>query len=81
MAVTQSWTQRALDSAWDIIINNWYLGFIAFGGPPVHFQIVRRLQLYFSVINWFIYSFLFWGNSQCFECWLIGYIVPRKICD
>ena len=41
MAIIQSWSpQRTLESAWEVLVNNWYLGFIAFGGPPVHFQIV-----------------------------------------
>jgi hypothetical protein len=25
----------------DIILANWHLGVTAFGGPPVHFQIVK----------------------------------------
>jgi hypothetical protein len=25
-----------------MIVQEWYLGFTAFGGPAVHFQIVRR---------------------------------------
>jgi len=25
---------------WDVIEQGWYLGFTAFGGPPVHFKIV-----------------------------------------
>lgn len=25
----------------EMLINNWYLGLTAFGGPAVHFQIVR----------------------------------------
>lgn len=29
------------DQISDAFIANWYLGFTAFGGPPVHFQIVR----------------------------------------
>ena len=27
--------------AHDVFMANWHLGFTAFGGPPVHFQIVR----------------------------------------
>ena len=26
----------------DIVAANWHLGVTSFGGPPVHFQIVRR---------------------------------------
>lgn len=26
----------------EIILVNWHLGFTAFGGPAVHFQLVRR---------------------------------------
>jgi hypothetical protein len=33
-----------LSKVWDRIVDmtiaNWHLGFTAFGGPPVHFQIV-----------------------------------------
>ena len=65
MAILQSWSpQRALDSAWEVIANNWYLGFIAFGGPPVHFQIVRKLH--FGVIDDSV--FWFCGDSKFFEC-------------
>ena len=28
------------DQARDVVYMNWHLGFTAFGGPPVHFQIV-----------------------------------------
>jgi hypothetical protein len=27
---------------WDVVRFDWYLGFTAFGGPPVHFKIVRK---------------------------------------
>jgi hypothetical protein len=30
-----------MQKAWDVVAQNWYLGFTAFGGPPVHFKIVR----------------------------------------
>lgn len=33
-------TPKIWDRAVDMIAANWYLGFTAFGGPPVHFQIV-----------------------------------------
>jgi len=29
------------DRTVDVVAANWHLGFTAFGGPPVHFQIVR----------------------------------------
>jgi hypothetical protein len=29
----------------DIFTANWHLGLTAFGGPPVHFQIVRQLRV------------------------------------
>lgn len=29
--------------AWKVIRANWHLGVTAFGGPPVHFQIVSWL--------------------------------------
>jgi hypothetical protein len=32
--------QHALQKARDVVAQNWYLGFTAFGGPPVHFKIV-----------------------------------------
>jgi hypothetical protein len=46
---------------WEVVEQGWYLGFTAFGGPPVHFKIVGFLQemcivgaapkLYSSMIN------------------------------
>jgi len=37
--------QRHAPEIWeqvkDVFAKNWHLGFTAFGGPPVHFQIVR----------------------------------------
>jgi hypothetical protein len=42
MAITSRWSlQRATKSFWDVLSQGWYLGFTAFGGPPVHFKIVR----------------------------------------
>jgi hypothetical protein len=32
----------------DVLSKNWHLGFTAFGGPPVHFQIVRNCELALS---------------------------------
>ena len=54
MGVKSSWspTNWARDkvSEWDLgpklwntIRETWYLGFTSFGGPPVHFKIVRPL--------------------------------------
>jgi hypothetical protein len=28
---------------WNTVRHTWYLGFTSFGGPPVHFKIVRPL--------------------------------------
>jgi hypothetical protein len=33
-------SRRIGDQVHDAFVANWYLGFTAFGGPPVHFQIV-----------------------------------------
>jgi len=30
------------DRSMEVLSKNWHLGFTAFGGPPVHFQIVRE---------------------------------------
>lgn len=27
---------------WEIVVNFWDLGFTSFGGPPVHFQTMRK---------------------------------------
>jgi hypothetical protein len=32
--------RKVWDQAKDVVCMNWHLGFTAFGGPPVHFQIV-----------------------------------------
>ena len=32
--------KKLRDQAHDVVLANWHLGFTAFGGPPVHFQIV-----------------------------------------
>lgn len=32
--------KKLKERAHDVFLANWYLGFTAFGGPPVHFQIV-----------------------------------------
>jgi hypothetical protein len=40
---------RHLHTAWrtlrDVVAESWYLGFTSFGGPPVHFKIVRLCAL------------------------------------
>ncbi len=42
MAITSRWTPvPPPKSFWDVLSQGWYLGFTAFGGPPVHFKIVR----------------------------------------
>jgi hypothetical protein len=33
--------KKTLIQAWLVVSNNWHLGMTAFGGPPVHFKIVR----------------------------------------
>ena len=33
-------TANLAERFWNIIRENWYLGFTSFGGPPVHFKIV-----------------------------------------
>lgn len=39
----QKWLQTSYSSGWrDMLQRNWYLGFTSFGGPAVHFQIVRK---------------------------------------
>jgi hypothetical protein len=46
MGIYSKWNyQPALEKAWDVIAVNWYLGFTAFGGPAVHFKIVRPFLL------------------------------------
>lgn len=35
---------------WDTLEKNWYLGFTSFGGPPVHFKIVRDISYVFCSI-------------------------------
>lgn len=30
------------EKLWDVVRQSWALGFTAFGGPPVHFKIVRN---------------------------------------
>ena len=35
-------TSAIWDQMEDVFSKNWYLGFTAFGGPPVHFQIVSH---------------------------------------
>jgi len=36
------------DRTVDVVVPNWHLGFTAFGGPPVHFQIVRTVLQCFN---------------------------------
>jgi hypothetical protein len=31
---------RVVKQLWEVVEQGWYLGFTAFGGPPVHFKIV-----------------------------------------
>lgn len=37
--------KKLRDQAHDVFLKNWNLGLTAFGGPPVHFQIVCELIL------------------------------------
>lgn len=37
--------KKSIVQAWPTIRNNWHLGVTAFGGPPVHFKIVRKSHL------------------------------------
>ena len=52
-----TWLEELLDlgnlgpRCWNVVKENWYLGFTSFGGPPVHFKIVS-----------FSLSF-FWGGG------------------
>jgi hypothetical protein len=42
MTIASRWSPaHAAKRAWDVVAQGWYLGFTAFGGPPVHFKIVR----------------------------------------
>lgn len=43
MAVRRGWedaVDRSRTRAWNMVRENWHLGFTSFGGPPVHFKIV-----------------------------------------
>lgn len=41
MAIHSKWNLgRVVSRFWDVVEQGWYLGFTAFGGPPVHFKIV-----------------------------------------
>lgn len=37
----QANTSKLLPRLWEVAVNFWDLGFTSFGGPPVHFQILR----------------------------------------
>ena len=46
MTIASRWRPaHAAKRAWDVVAQGWYLGFTAFGGPPVHFKIVRIATL------------------------------------
>lgn len=38
----QANTNKLLSRLREVVVNFWDLGFTAFGGPPVHFQILRN---------------------------------------
>ena len=51
MGIQRAWTspgtwtrigQRIGAKFWTTVSETWYLGFTSFGGPPVHFKIVRK---------------------------------------
>lgn len=64
-----TWLEELLDLGnlgprfWNVVKENWYLGFTSFGGPPVHFKIVkfsflsqcprRRGEKKKAVTNWY----------------------------
>lgn len=35
------WERDLSRKPWNTVRETWYLGFTSFGGPPVHFKIVR----------------------------------------
>lgn len=37
----QANTNKLLLRLWEVVVNFWDLGLTAFGGPPVHFKILR----------------------------------------
>ena len=48
MAILSSkWApSRIAQQLWEVVEQGWYLGFTAFGGPPVHFKIVSFSSLF-----------------------------------
>jgi hypothetical protein len=50
MGVKQRWDSisewNLTPRLWNTIRHTWYLGFTSFGGPPVHFKIVRLADTY-----------------------------------
>ncbi|KAE9366472.1 hypothetical protein N431DRAFT_548360 [Stipitochalara longipes BDJ] len=51
MAITSRWNPaRAVKPLWDVVSQGWYLGFTAFGGPPVHFKIFH--DKYVDKLGW-----------------------------
>ncbi|KAK4193291.1 chromate transporter-domain-containing protein [Podospora australis] len=37
----EDWSSKIGPRFWNVVRENWYLGFTSFGGPPVHFKIFR----------------------------------------
>ncbi|KUJ15141.1 chromate ion transporter [Mollisia scopiformis] len=51
MAITSKWNpSRVAKSVWEVLEQGWYLGFTAFGGPPVHFKIFH--DKYVNKLGW-----------------------------
>ncbi|KAF8856677.1 chromate ion transporter [Acephala macrosclerotiorum] len=51
MAISSRWSlSRAVKQVWDVLEQGWYLGFTAFGGPPVHFKIFH--DKYVTKLGW-----------------------------
>jgi hypothetical protein len=52
MTIASRWNLgRVAKRFWDVVEQGWYLGFTAFGGPPVHFKIVR-MRLSWSFLGY-----------------------------
>lgn len=45
MAIRKWYPGQLGKQLWEVVEQGWYLGFTSFGGPPVHFKIVRTFVL------------------------------------